>query len=278
MIQRRYICVHALYGKHHIESSLEFFDKVKSMLLDCTVILVQNQDSISLPHSNEYYWLRGSNSVHEFSAWQEGLSFADTIGMTSPNDVIMLTNDTIVRSNHLRNIATAALPTLSTLDFSHPVVLGPVEYALTGVTIFNGTIKHLIATYFLAISRKRLAQLGGVLPNLDWDKYLATEYNPSGLFIHTEYKDYNQFYNAWLGAGQALGIGNWPGSYRLPYTKENFTALRQKAKTILLESHLAVEIKRNQFQVIDLYHRNSWQRILTQVKAIIRRKFHALGV
>lgn len=274
MSSRRHICVHVLYGDRYLSQSISFFELVKSILPNCDVIFVQNEHNGLQPDLKNFHWLIGSNEIREFSAWQEGIRLADSLWVSMSSDILLLTNDSIFRSQKLTNYSICSIKNFEKIDFNQPVIVGPVEYALYGIKAFDGIIQELVATFFIALSKETLATIGGISPVLDWDTYLTTTYSDQKIFIHPTHKSFNNFYNEWIGAGQRFGLGRWPGSTQVPYLEKNFLTLRLKAKTILLEARLSVSISKRQLKIIDIYTRTRRERLICIFKALIKRLIH----
>ncbi len=268
---RRYILVHAMYGGSGFAKEQLFFDRFRQCHGDAArVVLVQNLPQGGFPPNPAEAALQGSNALREFSAWQEGLAHYRAHMAPREDDVVVLTNDTIFRSDRLVGLATDnGLLRLGDVDFDRKLVLGPIINDLSGLRVFGQRIGEQLATYFVALRFSHLESVGGVLGQVDFDAHLAAHFGPE-LFIHPQTRRFNAFFNQWLGASQPQGLGRWPHSARTPYAEANFAFLRDKAKMILLEADFTHRLRQAGFRFVDIYNSNAFKRFVN------RRRYEVL--
>lgn len=268
----RYILVHAMYGGAGFDREQPFFHAFRQRYGDAAqVIFVQNLPQGAFPPCQAEASLYGSNTLREFSAWEEGLAHYQAHLEPRADDVVVLTNDTIFRSDRLLRLAMDnGVLRLGNVDFGSKVALGPIINDLSGLRVFGRRVGEQLATYFVAIRFQHLQAVGGVLGDVDFSAYLAQRFGPS-LFVHPKARQFNAFFNQWLGASQPAGVGRWPHSRRTPYTEENFAFLRDKAKMILLEAHLTHRLKCAGFRFVDIYNSNALKRFVNRRRYELRR-------
>jgi hypothetical protein len=232
-------------------------------------VFVQNDGSSHFPDVTDGINLSGSNRLREFSGWQEGIEFLLKEGMIVDEDILILTNDSIFREKRLLPIIRKGCDRLVGLNISENQILGPVEYHLFDIKVFDVRLTRLVATYFLAINWKSLKIIGGICGDVDFDACLSLSFEDGDLFRMPNSTSYNKFYNQWLGSGCKNGRGNWWASERKPFEAKNYGFLRDKAKMILLESHLTKQLIEHRFEIIDLYETSQLSVFKKRIKRVL---------
>lgn len=216
-------------------------------------------DSIA-PHAKAWEIVAGSNSLGEFSAWQEGLDRLD-----HPRDAVMFANDTANTHRHFTGFRTAALMR-GAQGLRGAKLLGFCDRIEGRQSVAGLPLDRWVSTYCFFMTGEALQRLGHrvlyraevarcVPGGLDEETFFA-ELSP-GLAFHLR---------RWLFGGWWYAGG--------PLTAENRVRMTRKAEAIISEKLLSAKCQQAGIELVDPFESF---RLLRQADRVVRKLASILG-
>ncbi|NJN00145.1 MAG: hypothetical protein HC793_00180 [Aquincola sp.] len=232
-------------------------------------------DNAAFPSSSATFpqgrWtrLQGSNTVREFSAWEEGWRHA-CVDSPKP-DLVFLSNDTFPYHQPFSCFLAPLLrfKLLGLLD------RGETDWAL-GLVERGFSYQHLnefITSFFVVLGPDAIVPAMTGMTQLAAGSGLEAD-NSRGRVIWSVDPLYESLMNRWL---LVPGGGGWYGASAL--TEKNFPGLRDKARCLLLEHALARRLVSNNVRLVSCFDLppplNTWVRRLYRIWEVADRRRRA---
>jgi hypothetical protein len=236
-----------VYSKAFADTAIQVFLNMIRRIDESAVVIVVNNNELlelDLTHVEGLVCLQGSNVLHEFGAWQQGLDRLRVSPGFSELRSVVFANDTFCHYRAMGALEQAAFIDASkrSARASQGIACGEVSYgpARAFHEFLGVQVNRWIATYFFTLNRPALEGISWrIHPDISevecWAPCGPTEEE----FFSPEMDDgLRHRFCAWL-----FGRGDLPRWRRAaPLNPENRQAMRGKAHAMVCELVLAVTL------------------------------------
>ncbi|MFK5598206.1 hypothetical protein ACFZ8E_14525 [Methylobacterium sp. HMF5984] len=219
------------------------------------IIVVDNKmecKPISFMGANSSICIPGNNISREFSGWDVGLKYLESMGIFS--NLVLFVNDTF--ATHRRPRLFRRLRIAHFINYaSHedkPVLFGQLDPArYSNMKHPLGNMNNFICTYFFGMNTSAIG-LCSPLCDIESDIENVLETDPSSSEVLKNSVDitYRKHINEWYHQGNF-----WMNSESL--NPQNFNFFRLKIKSVLYEHALALKCRERGVKVINIYSGSS---------------------
>jgi len=265
--------IHCSYTDNiKFESIESLYNKVKLIEGIESIKIIYVNNNIEVPVQNipingvDFNIICGSNSLAEFSAWNEG--WESIKYFVSDDDLVILSNDTLLRNQPFRFCIEFALHKFLQDSFHRKLH----KNYICGVTEDLKCIVGRYITSFLLILDGRAA--GRLLPDIcKLENHASINYGDNlgtdSLVVSSD-KKYESLVNKWL---LSSGPNSWYKASEL--SVHNIDMLTRKALSILLEYSLSIKANRRNIAILDLFEGSEMRylRIFYVARLFIRKQF-----
>jgi len=230
------------YDHHRSNLAINFL--INSRVFD-RLIVVDNSGNYEFKSCDNSDLIKGSNSNHEFSAWQEGLLKIQEAENISDNDEIIFLNDTV--------FAHHKIPKFLWNDFiNFPVfdeALGFESKISGGLSINNFYTESWLSTFLFKLNYSSLSKIDYQIDyKSTLENYVSKSIGKS--FLNLEDKNLEKHILEWLF------FGGWYASEKL--TKENFDRFRKKTICILNEKYFSCMLNNKNIKIVNILPRKTY--------------------
>ena len=242
---------------YFIESLIEFNKILKLTMRKYKLVVVFNNDKLMdniSQHSirdMKFDIVLGTNQFHEFSGWNEGLSFISNRYVADYEDAgYVFCNDTLCHHRvytFIHRLIFSICCNVALIS-NKPAISGELTPPISFFEFNNVKFNSWIATYFFVINKQAMGFMKNkLLPNKEIiDKYLLGGHNQNYFFSEDMPENLkNQLLN-WLFKG------GWHKSGTL--NKNNKDIFYNKARSIIVEITFSSEIYAKKLKIIDTYY------------------------
>ena len=193
--------------------------------------------------------ISGDNTLREFSGWDRGLAWLDRRHTPAPDSVVVLANDTIVRSDKSERVR--ALPAERGAMASQGALVGWIDEYPRPVRLFATEFRQWVDTSLVITTRRTLSALEPLTVRLserifddDWRRIFV---EPSPL--SAKYRTYLRTYFV----GDRLYQEFTHGWYaQTPVTPDNFEDLKTKLRCVFCEHLLSARARALGIRLVDI--------------------------
>jgi hypothetical protein len=256
MWRRRVFAIFLQYGPDHSAEGMKVLRQQMQRLFQggrASYLVVDNALDVSAPFQVEgdVTRLPGDNSNREFSGWDRGLQWLRSSCAISPNDIVVLANDTFHRSYGT-----------DYLDLFHPkdvaralrsnALIGYMDAYPEPVTLFSHRLRSWVRSSFVISTARTVFRLTplqiGDVDDLVFSRAPNQFFRPDAP-LSERYREYVQ---TWLfGEEPAEGFREaWHSQAQL--TEANRDAMRAKAKCIFAEHALSAKARELPVKLVDV--------------------------
>ncbi len=239
--------IHCNYDATRINRCLSLAEKFlkKLELLDSALLICVNNSNVSLIVKEHPIWkiFQGSNDSREFSAWSEGWNIVNE--SEHDFDVLVLTNDTFPFHQPFELLAPLFRLGLKRLIKKKSIgwALGLVERGFD-----YDDFSEYITTFFVAFDRVAAMRVMSSIVDSVLEHSIAERHLINGKIILSKDKCYEDKINGWL-----LKPGNQSWYAAAPLTEKNYSFMADKARSIILEHSMSVNLKKNRIDLISCF-------------------------
>jgi hypothetical protein len=242
------------FGPAHRADALDAVRRVAARLQgELRGVVVDNalDGNLEIELDAAFTVVSGDNTQREFSGWDRGLAWLDAAFAGSPDDLLLLGNDTLHRS-YGRAWLDGFVPARLASAVGQGGLLGWVDAYPGEFALFGRALQRWIRTNLVAGSRAVIDRLRPfALPFSDDETFtsdLAQFFRaPSPLS-----DNYRRWLRTWLfGEPAGADFGDrWHSA--APLTSANAAAFRAKVRSILCEHHLGARARELDIPLVDV--------------------------
>jgi hypothetical protein len=240
----KYYAIHVSYYPEYYDKSLRLLDSMIKRISnnDYAILVVNNnevlaQNNQSLVSKNHYY-INGSNTSWEFSAWDEGLDYFVNQFDINNNDVFIFSNDTFCQHRSFTILDELIFSNAISYCSYNDIAVGHVDFIDKDFIVFNRSVKQWISTFLFAMNYKVVK---GVVPFSECEKKDLAIDNLS-IKVNGCNESFNIHLTNWL-----LGHG-W---YKSETSDVNM--IINKGKAIINEKVLSSKLEANRVDIRNVY-------------------------
>jgi hypothetical protein len=244
---RNLYAVLVTFGPAHRDGALEALRRTASRLCPERKLLgvvVDNAQggNLEIELDGAFTCVSGDNSQHEFSGWDRGLQWLDSVFRAADGDLLLLGNDTLHRS-YGRAWLDGFAPSRLAEAVGGGGLLGWVDAYPSEVSLFGRPLRRWLRTNLVAGSRAVVDGLRPfALPYAD-DELFTSDLgqlfrSPSPLS-----DNYRRYLRTWLFGEPGDGDFRERWHSAAPLTSQNVAAFRAKIRSILCEHHLGARAR-----------------------------------
>lgn len=264
--------IHCSYTDNiNFKSIKLLYNKVKFIGDVASIKIIFVNNNINLPVQNisinniDIKIICGSNSLAEFSAWNEG--WESIKYLVSDDDVIVLSNDTLIK-NQPFNLCIDLVLQKFLKDLFHRK---KYKDYICGVTEdLQCVVGRYITSFLVILDGRAASRLLPEICKLENHAYI-NYYNclNTDLLIVSNDKTYENLLNKWL---LSSGPNSWYKASNL--LKFNNNMLTKKALSILLEHSLSMKADKLNIRILDLFKSSGmrYMRIFYVSRIFFRRR------
>ena len=265
--------IHLQFGDKNLKSILRFFsdyfDQYVSEVGFKIIIVENNPNSSFLKKSNlvgtsGLHIIRGDNTFREFSGWTYGLRYLREELRISDSNIIF-SNDTMLEHRAFDECMKKAfyLGFNDIFRSESPMMIGDVDSLPVAPPLFSFETNKYLSTYLFALNLNAVKRVHTLVSSDNICDYFHRQCNVVSVFneVGKLNIDYINSIEYWLY--KKSNQKKWYGHALL--TIENFSAMKSKAISILLEHFLSDTLIKSGIGMVDAknyLHRNFFQKII----------------
>lgn len=254
-----------VYSESYLKSAVsEFNQLLKDISEDSYLVVVSNNQDINCLNQDGIHFMRWTNYLGEFGAWQAGVDYlTNNFCKEKLSGSIVFANDTFCHHRKFGSIERFFFCQAIKKTFvNKPLVAGDINFSKYTYKLESVDLNFWISTYLFAINIPALVSLNWrITPSeKNIDEYVPFEFNGTSIFGERLDNNLREHIKNWLfGKDKA---NSWYKAGDL--TLENAKMYSSKARSIVCEKVLSASLLKNNVEFTPVFSKkiNIFRKIM----------------